>query len=90
MKKIGIYLYIVLYLLFTVSILNTKATVNKTVITGAVYEVEEEIESKTLEYGLASVYYHHDKAYSTITSSEHIIGYECGGSTYGSGSLTLN
>lgn len=89
-KKAFIFLIIATLLVLAFVSSNLKALEEKTVVDGAYYKVEESIEDIDLEYGLANVKYLHEKAFTAITSASRLIGNECGGALYGSGSLDLN
>ena len=83
--------FITLFILFVSASINTSAEdESKTEVDGGYYRVEETLEEYELEYGLSSVNYKHEKAYTAITDSQRLIGYECGGSTYSSNPLELN
>ena len=89
MKRIMTFI-IMLVVIFAFSLINVNADNNVTSVDGAYYKVEETLEDIDLDYGLSSVNFKHEKAKTAITDPNRIIGYECGGSTYGSGSLDLN
>ena len=89
MKRIMTFI-IMLVVIFAFSLINVNADNNTTSVDGAYYKVEETLEDIDLDYGLSSVNFKHEKAKTAITDPNRIIGYECGGSTYGSGSLDLN
>ena len=89
-KKSFIFLLVLCFMVLVATTNNIKASVKTTYVDGAYYKVEESIEDTFLEYGLASVEYLHEKAYTAITDAKRLIGNECGGAMYGSGTLDLN
>ena len=89
MKRIMTFI-LMLVVLLALSMINVNANTNITSCDGAYYKVEETLEDIDLDYGLSSVNFKHEKAYTAITDAKRLIGYECGGATYGSGSLDLN
>ena len=89
MKRIMTFI-LMLVVLLALSMINVNANTNITSCDGAYYKVEETLEDIDLDYGLSSVNFKHEKACTAITDAKRLIGYECGGATYGSGSLDLN